>query len=179
MNTKLIEGCKVSELPYLPKLTGLKTNRVVTKHYTNCALYMSADKFSLLTWLIYQSRNDNSVRYNTHLLNKYSAAIKAAANEYGSEVKLKTSIQFIRYDFKWLIEHGYLFPNYESDIFTINPMLTYRTEYIRAAEYDMLVEWYNFVWNKTNLNIEPTYSLKELSKKLRDIINKRIKDKVK
>jgi hypothetical protein len=178
MNTNLISSTKNIRLPYLPKLTGLKTNRVITKHYTNCALYLSPDRFSLLTWLIYQSRNDNSVKYSTHLLNKYSAAIKEANKEYNGLGWLKTSIQFIRQDFKWLIENGYLFNNYEKDVFTINPLLSYRTEYIRAAEYDMLVEWYNANWNDSKI-VDQTDSLKALSKKLRDIINKRIKDKTK
>ena len=40
MNTKLITGTKPKKELNLPKLTADKRNRVITKHFTNLAMYL-------------------------------------------------------------------------------------------------------------------------------------------
>lgn len=176
MNTKLILSTETLNLPYFPKLTGLKTTRVITKHFTNCALYLPQNKLALLTWLIYQSKSDNTVEYNTHLLRKFSAAIKEAGKLYGGS-ELNTSVQYIRKDFKWLIEQGYLFPNYEHNVYTINPMLTYRAEYLRAVEYEEIADVYNSIKGSAELNDNDFRDIKLIGMRMSELINTRIKKK--
>jgi hypothetical protein len=171
VNTTVIRNTKVKTLPYLPPLIGSKTTRSITKHFTNLPLYLDGDHLSLLNWLVYQSRQDNTVHYTTHLLSKYRESILAAKEQYGVDLGLVISIQLIRGLFKDLIEDGYLLDNYQADIFTINPMLTYRHEYIRKEEYSNLVKMYQSIQFGTGG--DP----REIGKILSETINKRIKDK--
>lgn len=173
MNNKNIELVECKALPYLPVLTGLKTTRVVTKHFTNLSLYMRTNMYALLSWLIYQSKNDNTVRYSTHLLVKYRESVLAAGERYGDEVKLHVSVQYIRENFARLVEQGYLLPNYEKFVFTINPMLMYRDEYVRASEYKVMQEKYQLVQFGTGGDV------REIGKELSTLVNGRIKDKKK
>ena len=143
---------EVVSLPYFPELSGQKTSRVITKHFTNAAMYMPKDQFCMLTWLIYQSKADNTVNYSTQLLIRYSAAIKASTQLYNSTNNLNTGIKHLRVVFKTLIQNGYLLPNYNKKLFTINPMLSYRAEYMRVdkyriacADYKEICRYYSFV----------------------------------
>lgn len=171
MNNNMIRNSVPDSLPHLPKLIGSKTTRVITKHFTNCPLYMDGDSFVLLTWLIYQSKNDNTIKYSTHLLNRYRSSLLLAGEHYKSELNLYKSIPKIRLVFKYLIETGYILPNYQPDVFTINPMLTYRDEYIRKDEYSRLCDFYQAVQFGTGGDV------REIGKELSEIVNKRIKEK--
>ena len=172
MNSKNVELVKNESYPFLPVLTGLKTTRVVTKHFTNLSLYMNPNMYALLTWLIYQSRNDNTIEYNVHLLEKYRRSVIAARDQYGPN-GLKIGLLSIRESFKWLIENGYLFLTYDRFVYMINPLLTYRSEYIRSPEYKDVCERYQHVQFGTGIDV------RDLTKEYRDLINKRIKEKKK
>ncbi len=175
MNNKNVEAVENERFPYLPKLTGIKTTRVITKHFTNLSMYLSPDHYNMLSWLIYQSRNDNTVVYSMHLMRKYRDTVLAAADKYGSEVHLKCGINSNRDTFKWLISEGYLFCAPERLVYMINPLLTYRAEYIRSEEYNKICDRYQHIWFGTN-RVNGT---KDLVRDYMNIINKRIKDKKK
>ncbi len=137
MNTKLIQQTKLKHLPHFPELNGKDRTRVVTKHFVNLSLWCSADELRMITWLIYQSKVDNTIKYNTLLLQRYSAAIQAANKEYKG-FKLNHNIKYLRVTFKRLIELGLLLINKEANIYTINPMLTYRAEYMKPLDYQYI-----------------------------------------
>jgi len=141
MNTKLIQQTKPLSLPHFPELNGKDRTRVITKHFVNLSLWCSADELRMITWLIYQSKVDNTVIYNTLLLGKYSMAILVADKQYGGK-KLKRNIKQLRVVFKRLIESGLLLPNFDKKVYTINPMLTYRTEYMKPADYGYICGLY-------------------------------------
>jgi hypothetical protein len=138
----MIKDVQVNGLPYFPQLSGQKTSRVITKHFTNLAMYLPIDKFAMLTWLIYQSRADNTVIYSTQLLTRYSAAMKASWGLYNAKPCLNYNIKHLRAVFGQLVENGYLLPNYDRKLFTINPMLSYRAEYMRSAHYHKICKEY-------------------------------------
>lgn len=142
MNTKLIENTQVISIPYFPELTGSKTTRVITKHFTNLAMYLDPELFALLSWLIYQSKADNSFKYSTQLLRKYSEAIKGCEKTYGSR-RLSVDVKRIRVNLKALIQSGHLLPTNIKNTFIINPMLSYRSEYITSDEYKTACRYYN------------------------------------
>lgn len=149
MNTKLIEQTEVVNLPYFPILEAHKSNRVITKHFTNLPLYLNPNNFALLTWLIYQSKADNSVKYSTKLLQKYSSAVMEANKEYckNKSVLLLTSLPSARLTFQTLIQKGYLLPSHLKGYFVINPLLSYREEYIKPSEYRELCKDYQVICN--------------------------------
>ena len=115
MNTKSIQLTRPKELPHLPTISSHKQSKIVSKHFTNLSILLPKKEFALICWLVYQSDNDNSFKYSTHLLRKFSATIKALNGD------IPTAIQTIRADFKRLIEKGYILPynNYHY----LNPML--------------------------------------------------------
>lgn len=146
MNTNLILSTQVKGLPYFPELTGGKTTRVITKHFTNAAMHLPSIQFALLTWLIYQSKADNTFVYSTHLLNKFKDSYSAAIRLY-SRIEKTIAIPRIRLNLKLLIESGYLLPNYDKKVFTINPMLSYRAEYMRSGNYKYICQKYSHIFD--------------------------------
>lgn len=116
MNTKSIQNTAVKKLPHLPILSSHKQSKTISKHFTNLSILLPKKQFALISWLIYQSGQDNSFKYNTHLLRKFSATIRELNGD------IPTAIQLIRADFKKLIENGWLLPR-GNCIFTINSML--------------------------------------------------------
>lgn len=142
MNTKSIQQTKIVKMPTFPELNGKDRTRVVTKHFVNLSLWCSADELRMITWLIYQSKVDNTIIYTTLLLERYSAAIQAAHKEYGG-VKHNHNIKHLRAVFKKLIELGLLLPNFDKKTYTINPMLAYRTEYMKPADYKYITSLYS------------------------------------
>ena len=124
MNTKLITGTKPKKELNLPKLTADKRNRVVTKHFTNLAMYLERNELSLLNWLIYQSDVNNVFNYNSKLLLMYRQAVIEANKEYNGKKDIKISLTFIRHCLKNLIESGYILPM-EENKFIINKSLTF------------------------------------------------------
>lgn len=126
-------------LPYFPELSSGKSNRVITKHFTNAAMCLPQNEFAMLIWLVYQSKSDNTIVYSTQLLATYSAAIKAAEEMYKESQGLAIGIKAIRGFFRQLVQKGYLLPNYNKKVFTINPMLSYRVDYVKQVQYKEVV----------------------------------------
>jgi len=185
-NTKSIESTQVKSLPYFPELTGGKTTRVVTKHFTNCAMYLPSSEFALLSWLIYQSKSDNTIVYSTRLLISFKETVLAANVVYNPSIKLSGNVKSIREDFKHLIENGYLLPNYDKKVFTINPMLSYHPEYLSAANYKSICAEYKELWDKPKNWTEAVNSdfkvidafAKLFTKRYSETINSVIKKKI-
>lgn len=144
MNTKLIQQSKPKKLPAFPELNGKNRTKVITKHFSNLALWCSADELRILTWLIYQSKVDNTVKYDTFLLTRYSESIKAAKNLYLSN-KVNYNIKHLRVVFKSLIEDGLLLSNRDKKVYTINPNLAYRTEYMKPKDYKYICGLYDTI----------------------------------
>jgi len=133
---------RIMKLPHFPAISGAKRSRVITKHFTNCSMFVPRNEFAMLTWLIYQSEVDNSFTYNTHLLRKFSASVKYANEEYGGK-KVNTSLYSIRSCFKALTKNGLLLPTSDEKVFIVSPMLSYRPEYVRPKEYGEFVGEYH------------------------------------
>lgn len=129
-------------LPTFPELNGKDRTRVITKHFVNLSLWCSADELRMITWLIYQSKVDNTIVYNTLLLERYSAAIKAANSQYIAS-KMRLNVKYLRIVFKGLIEKGLLLPNRAKKTYTINPMLSYRAEYMKPSDYKYITSLYS------------------------------------
>jgi len=138
MPKNVIKTVETSSLPNFPILEAYKHNRIITKHFTNLSMYMSHERFSFLSWLIYESNSDNTIVYNTNLFIKYRASVLAANNEYNNSYGtklvngLRTTVSNLRYSLKWLIENGYLF-RIGRFKFIINPRLVYY-EYLSPKE---------------------------------------------
>lgn len=171
MNSKNIELISNEGYPYFPELSGQKSSRTITKHFTNCAVFLPKEKLSLLFWLVYESRQDNTVIYSTHLLSKYRETIIALQDQYGHEIELSISIQSIRKEFSWLIRNGYLLNNHQKFCYTINFMLTFRHAYISAGEYGQMVKRYQGVQFGTGGDI------RDVCEEYKSIINSKIKQK--
>ena len=123
MNTKSIQLTLTKSYPKLPILSSHKQSKIVTKHFTNAALYLPRKQFVLLSWLIFQSGVDNTFKHSTHLLSQFSAYIIEIELEYRGD-SIPTAIQLIRKDLKELIELGYVF-QVTGKTLMINPMLVY------------------------------------------------------
>lgn len=117
--------------PNLPPLPNRKSNRAITKHFTNLSMVMDGNRFALLSWLIYQSNKDNTFIWDGHLLDKYRASVTFAVEEYGG-VGVNISPQKVRNDYKSLISGGWIFDLGNESM--INPMLSYCLEYKRKYE---------------------------------------------
>lgn len=154
MNTKAIQSTKPLSLPYCPILTSHKQSKIVTKHLTNAAIYLSKKEFALLCWLIYQSDANNKIQYSTHLLRMFSHAIKEINKIYGGQ-PIPTAIQLIRKDYKGLVEKGFLIPadNYH----VINPMLVYSKRANRNKYKKFTTDYQKADIN--NLSIFETFSV--------------------
>ena len=144
MNTKLIQNTFVKTLPNLPMLKANKMNRVVTKHFCNLVLYMEKNELALLTWLIYQTDIKNIFEYNSSLLRRYRQSIINANEEYGTKSDLKTSLIYIRYQLKKLIELGYVLPINEKK-YIINPLLTFHPESLTTKKWHLISKMYESI----------------------------------
>jgi len=173
MNNKNIELIRAEGYPYFPELQGINRTRVMTKHFTNLSLYLERDKLSFIHFLVYQSSQDNTIIYSSHLLAKYREAVLKAQEMYGKGVSLLVSEKTLRRLFSQLITEGYLLVNYKKFEFTLNPMLSYRAEYIRAGEYKELCKSYSAIQFGTGIDV------REFCKGYRELINNRIRDKKK
>lgn len=138
MNTNRINNTKVQKLWDFPPLSDGKQGRVVTKHYTNLSLILNPNHYALLSFLIYQSGADNTVKYSQGLLIMFEKAVRAARKIYGEDLALYLSLPKLREHFEWLIENGLLLPTSAGKTFLINPCLTFSKVYVKAEFYK---EW--------------------------------------
>lgn len=138
MNTKKIQLTKVEKLLDFPLLADGKQGRVFTKHYTNLAFILNPNHFALLSFLVYKSGADNTLKYSEKLLKQYIGAVNGGCEYYGTETELNTTIHKSRGNFEYLIKNGLLLPTGIVKEFMINPCLTYSKLYVKA---DFYKEW--------------------------------------
>ena len=175
MNTK--STLQTKSLPYFPVLSHGKSTRTVTKHFTNLAMYMHQQSYSLLSWLIYQSRADNTIVYSTQLLIKFKESIVAAAKTYTPDEPFKADIKVIRGVFRLLAENGYLLPTYDKKVYLINPMLSYHPEYLSAANYKKMCEEYQEIYSHIPSNFTED-RVKSFTKRYAESVNSVIRKKI-
>lgn len=140
MNTKVITNTIIKSLPNFPTLEVNKRNRIVTKHFTNLYMYLPQHKLALLSWLIYQTKTDNSFIYSTNFLRLYRNTVLAVKEEYGI-LKINVSLTFLRQILKNLVEEGYILPM-QNKKFVINYMLTFHPKFITNKEWDKVCKSY-------------------------------------
>lgn len=137
---RVIEKTRTLRLPVFPLIAG-KTTRKVTKHFTNLPMYMDREKFSFLSWLVYQCAVDNTIEYKHFLLERYAKSIRQANEFYSpSQIKLKTFPQRLRAILKELIEEGYVL-SYNKRTLLISPILTY-AGHISGKKHQKICERY-------------------------------------
>lgn len=171
MNTKKIQLTKVKRLWNFPLLTDGKQGRVFTKHYSNLAFILDSNHFALLSFLVYQSRADNTLEYSTKLLKMYQKSIAEGKELYGSKNEsLNTYPPKLRDYFEYLIENGLLLPTSTPKQFLINPCLTYSKLYVKAEFYKEWVGRYELLrtWIVNgNLNDHIQNYLEHVDKKMK------------
>lgn len=142
MNTRLIENTKVKELPYFPNLAADRTNRIITKHFTNIILVLEPDAAALLTWLIYQCDKRNTFVYSTHLVNKYLESVKQARVVYNGIYGPKNTVGVapikVRYALKGLIEQGLIWP-VEGKRYMVSPALSFNPNYCSRRQWQAFI----------------------------------------
>lgn len=138
MNANRINNTKVKKLWDFPPLSDGKQGRVVTKHFTNLSMILNPNHYALLSFLIYQSAADNTIKYSQGLLIMFEKSVKAARKVYGEENALYLSPPKLREHFSWLVENGLLLPTSTGKIFLINPCLTFSKVYVKSEFYK---EW--------------------------------------
>lgn len=135
---------KVIKLWEFPPLSEGKQGRIFTKHFTNLSLNLLPNHFSLLSWLVYQSAADNTVKYSTGLLKMYQQSVVFATNRYKSvNPYLTPSVPNARKYFQYLIERSFLLPTDSAGEYLINPNLTYSKLYVKSGFYKEWVNSYN------------------------------------
>lgn len=146
-NTAIISKTKTKSLPNFPELSVGKTKRVFTKHYCNLALWLSAEEFALLNFLVYHAAADNTVKYSTRLMEKFLSAMQQARDEYWDD-RLKRdmiyigTISSVRRLFIDLVESGILIHTSRRHCFMLNPMLTYDSLIVNSKQYMEFQKYY-------------------------------------
>lgn len=171
-NTGLVKNATTQSIPNFPELTPNKINAIVTKHFTNVILYLPIDQSSLLFWLLYQARADNTINYSTVLLRRYCKMVYETNKHYNSKFSkkrpngLSMSIFPIRRNLVSLIQAGYLIRINVNNLM-INPMLTYY-EYLSRKEYKTIVAEYQL------LSAEDQKSLSDFCNKYVNLVKSKI-----
>ena len=132
---------KVKKLWDFPPLSDGKQGRVVTKHFINMSLILNPNHYALLSYLIYQSSADNTIKYSQRLLLQFEKSVKSAREHYRQDNELYLSLPKLSEHFVWLIENGLLLPT-EGKIFLINPCLTFSKVYVGVEFYKEWVKLY-------------------------------------
>ena len=140
-NTNKIRNAQTESLPKFPILAVGKTKRLVTKHFTNLALWLQEDQLALMNYLIYQTQADNTFVYSTKLLVQYSNSMYAAQKEYSSSAR-KPSVGLMRLHLEALIRKGMIFQTGVKNKLMISPMLTYCPDIINSKQYNVVQEMY-------------------------------------
>ena len=120
-----------------PELSQSGSGRIMTKHYANLAMTLEENKLALLSFLVYQSRIDNSIVFTSALMLRYQTAVKSSQKLYNSPKRLKLSLPNTRRCFKQLVSDG-LILTYNHKTYLINPNLTFSKQYVKTTFYK---EW--------------------------------------
>ena len=131
-----------SYLPHMPELAVGKTNRRVTKHFTNLPMYLPSARIALLNWLVYQIKADNTFTYSVSMLKQYIKSARAAHSEYGDSNHMILNIDYSRAMLRILIETGYILNTKTKNKFMLNPMLSYDADVINRKQYSQVCKKY-------------------------------------
>lgn len=138
-NTAIVQKAQVESLLDFRCLSIHKSNRMITKNFTSYIAGCEVRLSRMITFLIFESKRNNVVEFNTHLLNKYSEYCKAASGKFGGEKATMISHPKSRQDLIRLISSGILIPIVpEKKMFLINPALTYYEGYYNEQAAFML-----------------------------------------
>ncbi len=133
--TGKIHESKVTDQWLLPKLSPGGAGRILTKHFTNLSFTLHKDQLALISFLIYQSEYDNTVKYSINLLTKFDNSVTRAQELYGKSQYISRSIPTARRNFRYLVNRGLLLPTEKKNIFLIHPHLTYSKTYVQYSFY--------------------------------------------
>ncbi len=141
-NTAIVQKAQVESLLDFRGLSIHKSNRMITKNFTSYISGCDIRLSRMITFLIFESKRNNVVEFNTHLLNKYSEYCKAVSGKFGGEKATMISHPKSRQDLIRLISSGILIPIVpEKKLFLINPALTYYEGYYNEqADFMMRYE---------------------------------------
>lgn len=142
MPKKIIENTTADSVPSFPMLKPSSRNRIITKHLSNCSLYLPSNQSSLLSWLVYQVGSDNSFRYGESLILRYVTTVKMASKIYGQAPAVNLDFKLVRFSFYKLISGGYILQTSEKGVFILSPMLSYHPKYLSRGEYMEMCERY-------------------------------------
>ena len=123
----------MTNFPTLP--TG-KHRRVMTKHFTNLALWLNPYEVAMINWLCYQAKADNTLKVSPHLLEQFSMSVHYCEGYYGNESNKPIIISRCRRTIVQLINKGILMLSGRRSVLMINPMLTYVTDVISVKGYN-------------------------------------------
>lgn len=137
-NTAIVQKAQVESLLDFRGLSIHKSNRMITKNFTSYIAGCDVRLSRMITFLIFESKRNNVVEFNTHLLNKYSEYCKAVSGKFGGEKATMISHPKSRQDLIRLIRSGILIPIVpEKKLFLINPALTYYEGYYNEQAWFM------------------------------------------
>lgn len=136
-----------------PELSQGSYGRILTKHFTNLPIFLEPNQLSLLSFLIYQSKIDNTVVYTSALMLRYQQAVKASQKLYNSPKRLKISLPNTRRCFKELSSLGLILP-YQHKTYIINPNLSFSKQYVKATFYNAWCKKYMQAYENNDTNIQ-------------------------
>lgn len=124
-NTKRVASSDLVELFPTHKLSTRKTNKSITRHFTNSALILPYNDHVLLSWLIFMSDASSTLKYSELLLKQFAMAADIAKDIYKlDKIPYNTGIDSNKNSFINLIEKGYLIKIAEVT-YMINPIICY------------------------------------------------------
>ncbi len=138
-NTAIVQKSEVDHLLDFRGLSIHKSNRMITKNFTSYIAGCEVTLSRMITFLIFESKRNNVVEFNTHLLLKYAEYSKAVSEKFGGEKATMLSHPKSRKDFIRLVSSGILIPILPSKkLFLINPALTYHEGYYNEQSSFMM-----------------------------------------
>jgi len=133
----------------LNKLKKQSTTRTFTKHLTNISFILSRNELSLFYFLIYQSKNDNSIRIGRNTLFQFHKAYTLAKTHYSDinpikpQKKIPKTHRNLKRVLDSLINNNliiHLKQNKNHNSFLINPQYSYNPNVVLPAFYH---DWIN------------------------------------
>lgn len=153
-NTQKVQKTETTSMLDFRELSVHKSNKVITKNFTAFISGSDPSIGRLCTFLIFESRRNNTIEFTTHLLVKYGAYVKAAQKKFGyKDTKFKnSSLPITRKDFQHLISTGIIIPiKAEKKLFLMNPALTYHAD--RFNEQTLFMRDYERTYENYTMNL--------------------------
>jgi hypothetical protein len=149
-NSKVRET-ETHKVPSFVCLRPFNNCRCFTKHYTNIQHVWLPAHSAFFSFLCYLANPNNTIAYSTLLLQQYAKAVPLILDEYGhGSNRLKLSLPILRRYFRHLITEGYLI-HISKDIYVINPMLTFHTNFCDRLEHQRYQDMYQLINNIPDL----------------------------